>query len=144
MDIVKISPEVREVVNTYLETMDIAQTANILDMDKETVSAYLKKKEVKAFIDNVFLETGYNNRFKIAAVMERVIEQKLRDMEESELGSNKDILDILALQHKMRMDELNLLLKHQELQNKESVNNNIQINNYGSNYAALMEKILGS
>ncbi len=137
----RISPEGLDVANAYLETGSLTQASQLMCISPEEVSGILDTPEVKRYIDNVYMDTGYRNKHKLGALMDRIIESKLEEAEESEIFSNKDLLDILALQHKMRIEELKLL--------QTSVGNqtNIQINEtpFGSgNYGVLMEKLLGN
>jgi len=50
---VKIAPEALEVANCYLQLNDPRQVAAELDLDVELVTDYLKRREVKAYIDSV-------------------------------------------------------------------------------------------
>ena len=67
---------------------------------------------------------------------------KWKEIEEAEIGSNKDISDLLSLAHKMRMDMAKLLqadLPKQEIGSQK----NTQVNVYGEgNYGKLMEKLI--
>ncbi len=134
----KISPEGLRVAETYLVCSTIDATANSLAMTSNEVSDYLQSREVKAYIDHQYLESGYRNRNKIAEAMDRIIEMKLEEMEESEMGSSKDIADLLALQHKMRMEEI----KAMQDTSKPNTQNNILIaDTGGANYNKLLGKI---
>lgn len=144
VDSVKISPEALLIANKYLEYQDINTVAEVMGIGVESVSAILAKKEIQTYINQVFFDLGYNNRFKIRETMDSLIKKKLQELEEADVGSSKDILDILALSHKMTMDQMNLelqLLKQQELNIKNQTN--IQINN-SSNYTALLERLLNN
>jgi hypothetical protein len=55
-----ISPEALEVANCFLQDQDLDKVADILDIPKELVTQILAKREVKAYIDNVFFNLGYN------------------------------------------------------------------------------------
>lgn len=145
-EIIKIDPESLEVANCYLQTSDIYQVAKLLDISSDTVTVILKKREVKAYIDAVFKDLGYNNRTKMREVMDAVIQKKLADMAEGDVGSNKDIVDILALSHKMSMEHLDReialeKIRAENLAAKSQVN--VQINNEGGlNYNNLLDKLL--
>ena len=103
---IKISPEALEVANCYLQLQDAKQVAHELDLDPETVTGYLQRREVKSYIDSVFFDTGYNNRFLMRRAMDALIRQKFQELEESGVGSSKDIAGLLAMSHKMSMDLL--------------------------------------
>jgi hypothetical protein len=141
----RMSPEMVEVTTSYLQTADIAETALMLGIPKERVSYYLNKPEAKRFVDTIFLEQGYINRHKIQGVLDEIIDLKLEEMRDSEVGSNKDILDILAFAHKIGEDTRKGM---RESDKTATVTNqtNVQFNNvgeYGENYTSLMSKLIG-
>lgn len=135
----RISMEALEICKHYLETWSMEKTSEATGIPIPEIEEILSKKEVKRYIDNIFLEQGYLNRFKINAAFEEVIKIKLEEMKESEMGSSKDIADLLFMMHKMRMDEL----KHQTEAEKNGPTSqkNVQINNYGDNYSALINAL---
>jgi predicted transcriptional regulator len=140
----KISPESLEIANAYLQCQDLTQTANKLNISTDVVSQYLSRREVKAYIDSVFLDYGFNNRFRIRNIMDQVINKKLEEMEEADTGSSKDISELLALSHKMTMEILDKQIKLEQLK-QGSVKNqtNVQINDSGgANYQALLDKLI--
>ena len=61
----KMSPEGLEIANTYLEQGTIPAVCAKLGVTENEVSEVLNKREIKQYIDTVFLDTGYRNRFKI-------------------------------------------------------------------------------
>lgn len=138
-----MSPEMLEVVTTYVETSDVGDTARALGIPKEKVVYYISKSEAKRFIDTIFLEQGYLNRNKIQDTLTKIIELKLQEMEETELGSNKDIADLLELAHKIRMSEI----KANSEPKAPGRQTNVQINSTvpfgGDNYNELMQKLIG-
>jgi predicted transcriptional regulator len=146
-EVIQISPEGLEIAQVYLKTQSIEETAQELKLSPIIVQQYLEKTEVKNFVNHVFLESGYRNRFKIAELMDQIIEKKLEELQEAEIGSSKDILEIIAFQHKMRMDLINADLKLEALKAQNiKQQTNIQINSsapYGDqNYGKLLDKLL--
>jgi len=136
----RISPEGLEIAETYLMYGDLKEAARALDMEPSSVSDYLNQREVKAYIDHQYLESGYRNRNRIADALDNVIELKLEEMQESEMGSQKDILEILQFAHKLRMEEIAAISKTQTVTNQT----NIQITDAGGvNYNKLLGKIYG-
>ncbi len=143
----KMSPEGLEIANAYLEEGNIPAVCTRMGVDENTVQEYLGKREIKAYIDQVYLDTGYRNRFKLSAALDEIIDKKLEEAEESQIYTNKDLADLYALAHKMRMDEIKAMA---ELEKAKGVNvktmNNVQINSelpFGQgNYGKLMEKLL--
>lgn len=143
-ELVKISPEGLEVANEYLECNSIIEVSKKLDIPREKVAAHLNSREVKSYIDRVYLDLGYRNRTKLASLLDEVIESKLEEAKESDMYSNKDLADLIQLAHKMRMDELRALREEQKVSIDKQTN--IQINEgvpFGQgNYGKLMERLL--
>lgn len=143
---IKISPEALEVANCYLQLQDTKQVAEALDLTTDQVTEYLKRKEVRGYIDHVFQDMGYNNRFLMRKAMDAIIKQKFRELEESGVGSNKDIADLLQISHKMSMDLLDReiqLAKLQQAPQGPQRQVNVQINDSDtSKYAQLVQKLM--
>jgi hypothetical protein len=143
----RISPEGLEVANAYLELGNIQAVCVRLKLDEGECSEILAKREVKGYIDQVYLDTGYRNRFKLAEALDDLIDRKMEEAEESEIYSNKDLADLLQMAHKMRMDEIKA---QAELEKAKASNiksqTNVQINGevpFGQgNYGELMKKLL--
>jgi|TARA_R110001606_G_scaffold23727_2_gene79506 hypothetical protein len=102
----KMSPEGLEIANTYLEQGNIPAVCSKLGVSESEVSEILNKREIKQYIDTVFLDTGYRNRFKISETLDMLIEKKLEESEETEIYTNKDMADLLQMAHKMRIEEI--------------------------------------
>ena len=117
-------------------------------MDLGDVTRMMKHRDVRAVIDNAFLDQGYMNRSKISGAMSTVIENKLAEMEETELVSSKDISELLLAAHKMRTDELKLQIKLAEVESLGKTTGPktaVQINNLGAapnNYSNLLQQII--
>ena len=79
----RISPEGLEVANAYLELGNIPAVCSRLSIDESEVSETLAKREVKGYIDQVYLDTGYRNRFKLASALDDLIDRKMEEAEES-------------------------------------------------------------
>ena len=80
----RISPEGLEIANAYLELGNIPAVSIRLKVDEGKISEYLLKREVKQYVDLVYLDTGYRNRGKLAETLDLLIEKKLEEAEESE------------------------------------------------------------
>lgn len=142
-EVLNISPEALEIANAYLQCQDIKETAETLDIATDTVTQVLSRREVRAYVDHVFMNLGFNNRFKMRAAMDAVIKKKFQELEDSDMGSTKDIADLLALSHKMTMDELDRQLKVEQLRQSNIKNQtNIQINDGGSKYSDLIRDLI--
>ena len=148
-EVVHMSPEALEVANAYLQLQDVRAVSKELDVPISLVNEYLGKREVKTYIDHVFMDVGFNNRFMIRKALDAIIEKKFMEMDESGLGSNKDIADLLALSHKMSIEHLSKQIELEKLRQQHETNIrsqvNVQINdNGGTNYGALLQKLLAS
>ena len=145
----RIAPEMLDIADAYLRYGDITVVVQQTGISGDVVAAVLEKREVQRYIDKVFLDTGYRNRDTLGSTLDSLIEHKLEEMKEAEIGSTKDITELLALSHKFRMEELNIQLKFLKEDNaqkqvvKPSTVVNIQDNSLeGSNYGTLMSKLL--
>lgn len=136
MNIVKIAPESLEVANAYLSTGSALKAAELLGIDPDQVHHVLARSDVKRYVDQIFLDQGYRNRFTLAELLDTIIEKKLEEAQESEHYSSKDLADLIALAHKMTLDHS----KEASITNQT----NVQINApFGEgNYGKLMEKLL--
>src|SRR3990167_405165 len=138
---VQISPEALEIANCYLSNPSADVVAAALGVGRDTGTMILGRPEVKAYVNHIFMETGYNNRFKLRALMDSLIQKKLEDLSEAGIGSSKDIIDILAASHKFSMEHLDKEIKLKKIA-ASAPQVNVQINNDGSNYARLIEQLL--
>ena len=139
-----LNPEAQTVAETYLMYSDVRLTAKELGIPREKVTYYLNRPEVKRFLDTIFLEQGYLNRTRLQDVLDEVFELKLEEMRESEMGSKKDIADLIALAHKIRTDEaktINISETTNAPRNQINIQNNTS-SDFGSNYNSLLEKLV--
>lgn len=138
-----IEPEGLKVAQTYLECGgDSKQTAAALCMPVEVVEKELKKNEVKSYINRQFNELGFRNKFKFFDLIDTLIEQKIGEMMETGLGTSMDIMDILKIMHKMKMDEAKMEVEKLKAEGGSGpkVQNNVQVNNMpGSEDSAYMD-----
>jgi hypothetical protein len=145
--VVQISPEALEVANLYLQCQNMQTVSLELDIPIEEVSAILSRREVRAYIDQVFQDVGFNNRFRMRGVMDTLIQKKLKELDEADIGSSKDIADLLALSHKMTMEVLDREIKLEAARasnTKVQTQVNMQVNDFGdgSKYGDLINKLL--
>lgn len=143
---VRISPEALEVANAYLQLNDARAVAQELDLDPEVVTNLLARREVKSYIDSVFFDSGYNNRFLMRRAMDALIKQKFSELEESQTGSTKDIAELLQMSHKMSMDLLDREIQLEKARTATGPQKqvNVQINEGldGSKYSQLVQKLI--
>ena len=147
-EVTTISPEGLEVANAYLQFGNIRAVCEMLAVPENQVVELLNKREVKKYIDTVYLDMGYRNKNNIATVLDEMIQSKLEEAKETGVYSSKDLADLLQMAHKMRMDEIKA---QAELLKAETTNirnqTNVQINDaalpFGQgNYGKLMEKLV--
>jgi hypothetical protein len=143
---IKIAPEALEVANCYLQTQDAKKVAHELDLAPDLVTEILSRREVRAYVDSVFMDTGFNNRFQMRAAMDALIQKKFQEMHEADTGSTKDISELLALSHKMSMDLLDREIQLEKLRTTTAPQKqvNVQINEGldGSKYSHLISRLI--
>jgi hypothetical protein len=128
-ELTKISTEGLEVANCYLQFGNIRAVSDYLQISDHDVVEYLDRREVKKYIDNVYLDTGYRNKNNIAGLLDEMILTKAEEARESGVMTNKDLAELLNMAHKFRMDEIKAqtdLLKAENATVKNQTN--IQVN----------------
>jgi hypothetical protein len=137
-----IAPEGAAIANTYLaNACSILATSDAMGLPTHEISAVLHEPLVKAYVNGILRETGYRHMVKIAEKLDSLVELKWAELEEAEIGSNKDIADLLSLAHKFQMDMSKML----QADATKEINNqrNTQVNVYGEgSYGKLMEKLI--
>ena len=138
-----ISPEGAEIANTYLENAcSIKATSQILGIPTHTISAALHDPMVKNYVTGVLRENSHRHMENIISKLDAVIDMKWEELEEAEIGSNKDIADLLSMAHKMRMD-MSKLLQADTKDSGPTTQKNTQVNVFGEGkYGQLIEKLL--
>ena len=135
-----------EVIEQYLyHNRGVNLVANALNTTPTVITDILNKREVRGYLDHLFMESGYRNREKFFTVLDNLLDAKIEELEEAQMGSSMDIMDIMKIYHGMKVKELELSIKLQELQSnsKQSAStiNNVQINN-SSGYDKLLDRII--
>jgi hypothetical protein len=143
----QIAPEALEVANCYLQLCDARRVADELDLAPTLVAEILARREVKSYIDHVFMDTGFNNKFQMRAAMDALLKQKFQELHESQTGSTKDIAELLQISHKMSMDLLDREIQLEKLRQGPggpSKQVNVQINEGldGSKYSQLVSRLI--
>jgi molybdenum cofactor biosynthesis enzyme len=118
-----------------------------LQVGEAQVVELLNKREVKKYIDTVYLDMGYRNKNNIGSLLDTMIASKLEEAQDSGVYSSKDLADLLQMAHKMRMDEIKAqaeLLKAEggNIKNQTNVQINEAVPFGQGNYGKLMEKLL--
>ncbi len=145
----RMSPEGLEIANSYLTSGSVEDVSDELKVPKDIIVSTLQKREIKQYIDSVYMDLGYRNRFKLGKALDLLIDRKFEEAEESEMYSNKDLADLIHLAHKMRMDEIKAQTEIDKYRvGRIKTQNNVQINSelpFGQgNYGKLMDKLLKS
>lgn len=133
----RLNPEALAFVEVYMTNLDLGETAQALQISKEDAAGLLRQKEVQRFMDTVFIEQGYLNRFKLTGLLETVIQSKLEEAEETGVYTGKDLLDILQFMYKIQSDHVK-----REEEKGPSKQTNVQVNNYGDNLGSLIDRIV--
>lgn len=138
-----ISPEGAKVANTYLSNgCSIFLTSRQLEMPTHEISVMLDQPLIRRYVNGVLKEAGITHMQKLAERMDALIEKKWEELEEAEMGSNKDIADLIALAHKMRQDMVKFLQEDTKLSGPVT-QKNTQVNIYGEGaYGDLMKKLV--
>jgi len=131
----QVLPEFLHVANVYLESHSIDETATRLRITPHRVQEILNDKQTKEYLNQVYLESGFRNKFTLANTVDELIKQKLQEAQETGFYTKADLMDLLEFAHKLRMDEEK---RH------TSKTTNVQINEFGQgNYGELMKKLIG-
>lgn len=150
-EITVISPESLEIANAYLQFGTVRLVTEHLGLNPDVVVAELNKSATKRYIDTVYLDLGYRNRNTIGALLDEMIESKLEEARETSIYTTKDLADLLAMAHKMKMDEIKAQNEALKTENaaldrgaKTQINVSAGGNGFGEgNYGILMGKLLG-
>lgn len=137
-NITLLLPEGFEIANAFLQYGSAKDVSEQLELPLHEVVKTLQTPDVKRYLDGVYMDLGYRNRDKLASVIDKMIDAKLAEAEESGIYSSKDLLEIITIAHKMRMDEI----KAQKAEEAPTAQTTVQIANFGeSNYGRLMERL---
>lgn len=134
----KISPEGFDIANGYLQYGDVETTAEQMQVPRHEVVRVLALPEVKRYLDGVYLDMGYRNKNKLGKLLDEMIEAKIEEARESGVYTSKDLLELIQMAHKMRMDEI-------KAAKEAGPGVAVQVNNntFGdSNYGSLMNRLM--
>lgn len=145
------SPEGLILAEAYLTHGTAAGVSTELGIPVEVVAKELQKPEIRGYINTVFLESGFRNRNKFFGLLDHMINEKLKEAEETGIITDEDLLYVLEKVHKMKMEEMKMEIKLMEVQAKIAGNKtpvqqtNIQ-NNFGGSDGmnSLMEQLVGN
>lgn len=144
------SPEGLELAESYLTHGSAKGVSEDMGLPVEVVAKELQKPEIRTYINQVFLEAGFRNRNQFFGLLDHMINEKLKESEETGMVTDEDLLTVLEKVHKMKMAEMAMEIKMMEAQakingtNKPVQQTNIQ-NNFGGSDGmnSLMQQLAG-
>ena len=90
----KLAPEGFEIANAYLEFGSVEEVASQMQLPQYEVAAILMRKDVKDYLDGVYLDMGYRNRNKLGELLDKMIDAKIQEAQESGVYTKKDLLEL--------------------------------------------------
>lgn len=99
-----LDPIILSIANKVIEGNSIQSIAQEFDVPPDMVSQIVDKKEVKAYVDNVFLSKGYMSRIKRMDLINDVINAKVEEAMETQEWSKKDLLEWLKVINDMEKE----------------------------------------
>lgn len=122
-----LDPILLGVANEYLKGTTISDIAEQFSTSGDVIVSVLEKKDVKSYVEGVYMTQGYMDRFRKLEIINKVIEEKLKEAMETGTHSKKDLFDWVKLASQMESD----------MRPKQQPGLAVQINN-NTNYDQLM------
>ncbi len=126
-----LDPILLGVANEYLKGTSVIDIAEQFSTSGDVIISVLDKKDVKSYIEGVYMTQGYMDRFRKLAIINTVIEEKLKEAMETGTHSKKDLFDWIKLATQMESD----------MRPKQQPGVAVQINN-NTNYHKVMTELL--
>ena len=144
-----MSPEGMDVIEAYLQCgSDVPSAERSLGMSEIAFRDIMNRSEVKNYLNDIFMESGFRNRDRLFGVLDEVIKRKLEELEETGMGSDQDIMDILWKAHKMKMEEMKMMVELEKAKaavrapaNQTNIQNNIIAGAGDQNYMDLITSL---
>lgn len=144
-----MSPEGMDVIEAYLQCgSDVPSAARSIGMSEIAFRDIMNRSEVKNYLNDIFMESGFRNRDRLFGVLDEVIKRKLEELEETGMGSDQDIMDILWKAHKMKMEEMKMMVELEKAKaavrapaNQTNIQNNIIAGAGDQNYMDLITSL---
>lgn len=127
----ELDPVILGIANEHIQGRSHQEIADTFGTSQDRVAQVLERREVKQYVDQVYLSQGYLNRFKRLELINQVIQQKV---EAAMLGgdlSKKDLLEWLRL-----LQDMDKSARPQQKGPTVAV----QVNNYDTLMRDLMEQ----
>jgi hypothetical protein len=126
-----LDPQYLLVANEYLAGKSIDTISETYGISADRVTAICERSDTKRYIDSVIMSQGYLHRARRLRLINKVIDEKLAEAEETGVYSKKDLLEWIKL--------LNDIDKQQSPKTPTTA---IQVNQ-NNNYSTLMQDLLG-
>lgn len=141
-----MSPEGMLAIEAYLSCgNDMSKAATEVGMDEHQYRELMRKPEIKNYLNEIFMESGFRNKDKFFGILDQVLNLKMQELDETGMGSEMDIMDILKLMHKMKMDEYKMMLEIEKAKQAKApvhqTNNQINLGG-GANYNDLITRLV--
>jgi hypothetical protein len=126
-----LDPQYLLIANEYLAGKSIDTISSTYNLSPDRVAAICERSDTKRYIDTVIMTQGYLHRARRLRLINKVIDKKLEEAEETDIYSKKDLLDWIKL--------LNDIDKQQA---PKVATTAVQVNQT-NNYTTLMQDLLG-
>lgn len=141
-----MSPEGMLAIEAYLECgSDMTKAAGQIGMEEHQYRQLMRKPEIKNYLNEIFMESGFRNKDKFFGILDEVLNLKMQELNETGMGSEMDIMDILKLMHKMKMDEMKMQIEYEKVRQAKApthqTNNQINLGG-GANYNDLITRLV--
>lgn len=138
-------PESLAIAQTYLSAGSIEKTSEETGLPVEVIAQELQKPEIRAYMATVFSETGFRNKSKIFGLLDSIINEKIKEAEETGMVADGTLLDVLETAHKMKIAEMSMEIKMIEATAKARGGPNTQVNIQSNSYGSEgMDKLLNN
>ena len=109
---IKLDTSLIPLVHDYLNAATIDELAFKYNLSEAQVSEFLDRKEVRNYIKNTLVNTGFVNKKARIDLLSRIVEEKVEFSRENDVPlTKKDILDVL----KLLKDEEELITKDKDI-----------------------------
>lgn len=143
-----MSPEGMLAIEAYLSNNnDIGKAAMSVGMAEPQFRELMRKPEIRNYLNEIFMESGFRNKDKFFGILDTVLTLKMEELEETGMGSGMDIMEILKIMHKMKMDEMKMQIELEKARSGSKpvnqTNNQINIGAGSNEYTDLISRIMG-
>lgn len=101
----ELDPQHLLVANELLTGKSIPQIAEETGLTTDFVTSIVERGEVKRYVDSVYMSQGYLNRARRLKLINKIIDEKLLEAEDTGVYSKKDLLDWMKLLMEMEKNQ---------------------------------------